>query len=153
MLKDSKVKSLSDDILQFVCAHRAETFETRRKPVNAKDEALTVALHRIPPSATHLFDEKLMANFIKDNGGMAQVFSWRQGKFPDRKPTFRKPTATGTTSGGKNSNWQSRPKKRTRADNQNMPPRGNSSHVPSKTRRDAFKKKGRSEKPHHTKKF
>ncbi|KAJ2940382.1 hypothetical protein O0L34_g59 [Tuta absoluta] len=100
ILKDSEFQSISDDLLQFTCGHRAEAIEMRRKVYKTKHEVLTAALQQIPPSPTHLFEEKSLANFLKDNGGISQVFPARQGRFPDKKnTTFRKPSSATTPSG------------------------------------------------------
>ncbi|KAI5641153.1 reverse transcriptase (RNA-dependent DNA polymerase) domain-containing protein [Phthorimaea operculella] len=69
ILKESQFQSVSDDLLQFTCGHRAETIEMRRKVYKTKHEVLTAALQQIPPSSTHLFEERSLVNFLKDNGG------------------------------------------------------------------------------------
>ncbi|KAH9635721.1 hypothetical protein HF086_001759 [Spodoptera exigua] len=93
---DSQFKVLSDDLLQFVCAHSAEAIEARRRAYMPKNVPLGAALHSIPPSSTHLFDEKLLGTFLRDNGGLAQIFPVLSNRFSERKgnkETFRKPTA------------------------------------------------------------
>ncbi|KAF9420537.1 hypothetical protein HW555_003287 [Spodoptera exigua] len=94
---DSQFKVLSDDLLQFVCAHRAEAIEARRRAYKPKNVPLGAALHSIPPSSTHLFDEKRLGTFLRDNGGLAQIFPVLSNRFSERKgnkETFRKPTAS-----------------------------------------------------------
>lgn len=73
--EDSKFKSVSDQLLQYVCANRAESIEVRRKTFRPKNDLLSSALNNIPPSPTHLFDEKLFSTFIKDNGGTTGTFA------------------------------------------------------------------------------
>ncbi|KAJ8735810.1 hypothetical protein PYW07_007430 [Mythimna separata] len=93
---DSQFKVLSDDLLQYVCAHRAEAIEARRRAYKSKNESLNGALHRIPPSPTHLFDERQLGTFLRDNGGLAQIFPTIINRFSERKGNkefFRKPTA------------------------------------------------------------
>ncbi|KAI5632777.1 hypothetical protein NE865_14495 [Phthorimaea operculella] len=72
--KGSQFKNITDDILQFVCGHRAEAIEMRRNAFKARNEALATALKQIPPSETHLFEEKAFSSLLKDNGGASQVF-------------------------------------------------------------------------------
>ncbi|XP_060810151.1 uncharacterized protein LOC132904244 [Amyelois transitella] len=147
ILKESNFKSLSDDLLQFVCAHRAETIENRRKIFKAKNETLTTALHQIPPSATHLFEEKILSTFIKDNGGTGQVFTSKQGKFPVKKTSnFRKPSATGfyqsKTSAGHG---------RQRNSFQPSPRPSTSRTSASKSQRDSPRKKSGKQRPSNKK--
>ncbi|KAL0810038.1 hypothetical protein ABMA28_010859, partial [Loxostege sticticalis] len=101
LLSESRFKSLSDDLLQYVCAHRAETIDIRRKMFRAKNEALTAALHQIPPSSTHLFEEKALNGFLRDNGGAGQVFPSKQGAVPEKKHAFRKPSTPAFPQGPK----------------------------------------------------
>lgn len=91
---DSPFRKISDDLLQFVCARRAETIERRRKMVSAKNASLTAALQLIPPSTTHLFEEKALTDFIRDNGGAEQVFRSGFNRFSNRKQIFRKRTGS-----------------------------------------------------------
>lgn len=87
--EDSKFRVLSDQLLQFVCAHRAETLDQRRKSFRAKNEVLNATLQAIPPSPSHLFEEKALSTFVKDNGGQALFVSTR---FAEKKSSnFRKP--------------------------------------------------------------
>lgn len=109
---DSQFKVLSDDLLQFVCAHRAEAIEARRRAYKSKNESLGAALHSIPPSPTHLFDEKRLGTFLRDNGGLAQVFPSINNRFSERKgnkETFRKPTAPSHPARGRQQNWRALP--------------------------------------------
>lgn len=100
LAKDSSFRSVSDNLLHYVCGHRAETIDFRRRYYKAKNDSLNSGLHQIPPSPTHLFEEKALTNYIKDHGGFAQVFPSRSGNFPDKKPypvpsrrEFRRPSA------------------------------------------------------------
>lgn len=126
MLKDSTFLSVSDDLLQFTCGHRAEAIEMRRKVFKTKHEALTVALQQIPPSSTHLYEEKSLASFLKDNGGIGQLFPSRQGGFIDKKYThFRKPSSALTTQKSKGpTNRPVRPKNANASRNQPQRERG-----------------------------
>lgn len=72
--EDSKFKIISDQLLQFVCAHRSETIDLRRRSFKTKNEVLYGALHNIPPSPTHRFEEKQLTSLVKDNGGGSAVF-------------------------------------------------------------------------------
>lgn len=108
----SKFKAASDTLLQFACGHRAETIEFRRKFFKTRNDALRAALQQIPPSRTHLFDEKILPTFIKDHGGISAIFPSRAGRFSDRRAVngakgdfFRKPTIS---SKSKQPTWRSR---------------------------------------------
>lgn len=79
----SEFKATTDDLLQFVCAHRSETIEMRRKSYKPKSESLAASLHGIPPSATHIFEQKRLSEFIKDSGG-SRIFHAKPNKFQHR---------------------------------------------------------------------
>lgn len=109
---DSQFKILSDDLLQFVCAHRAETIEARRRAYKSKNDLLAAALHSIPPSPTHLFDEKQLGTFLRDNGGLTQVFPSINNRFSERKgnkESFRKPTVPSHPARGRQQSWRAPP--------------------------------------------
>lgn len=109
---DSQFKVLSDDLLQFVCAHRAEAIEARRRAYKSKNESLGAALQSIPPSPTHLFDEKRLGTFLRDNGGLAQIFPTVNNRFSERKrnkESFRKPAVPSHTSRGRQQSWRAYP--------------------------------------------
>nr|XP_049697356.1 uncharacterized protein LOC126054753 [Helicoverpa armigera] len=88
--EDSKFKLVSDQLLQYVCANRAETIEVRRKTFRPKNDVLTSALNNIPPSPTLLFDEKLFSAFIKDNGGTSGIFASSNLNKKETIHSFRK---------------------------------------------------------------
>lgn len=118
--ENSQVKNLSDQILQYVCAHRAETIEMRRKAFKPKNEVLNGVLHSIPPSTSHLFDEKQMIVFMKDNGGPQQIFASARPKDRRDRNYFRRPMSAPSTK-NKQSTW------RTRATATHQPPTTKSS--------------------------
>lgn len=78
--KGSKFRSVSDDILQFVCGHRAESIEMKRNAF--KNEALSIAVPQIHPSTTHLFEVKALSNLLKDNSFPVKVFQGKPSKEP-----------------------------------------------------------------------
>lgn len=124
----SGFKSTSDDLLQFVCAHRAETIEMRRKAFRTKNEALSSVLHHIPPSPTHLFDEQELSNFIKDQGGAGRIFLpklvGKQSSFRQIKQVSRSAAPSSSTIGQlrtKQPVWRSRPDQATRQRKQGRP--------------------------------
>ncbi|KAJ2943381.1 hypothetical protein O0L34_g12191 [Tuta absoluta] len=92
VINSSSFQAASDNIMQYVCGHRAETIELRRKAFRAKNELLNSALHQIPPSGSHLFQEKEFTEFVKNNGGVSQIFP--SARWTDKKQTFRRPTQT-----------------------------------------------------------
>lgn len=106
--EDSKFKSISDQLLQYVCAHRSETIELRRKHFKTKNELLSGMLNSIPPSPTHLFHEEQLSSFVKDNGGVSTVFiSPRTIGKPETTNSFRKPAPL-TKGKSKKPTWRSR---------------------------------------------
>ncbi|XP_060801333.1 uncharacterized protein LOC132901969 [Amyelois transitella] len=62
---ESPLKSVSDDLLQYVCGRRSEVIEQRRNALLPKDEYQSSLLNAIPPSTTHLFCEKQLAELLK----------------------------------------------------------------------------------------
>lgn len=111
----SEFKATSDDLLQFVCAHRAETIDLRRKSFKTNSDALSSMLQQIPPSETHLFQEDKLSLFIRDNGGTSRIFPSRFGKFPEKtKQLYQQPQKSrqplpSRTQKAKNPTWHSRP--------------------------------------------
>ncbi|KAI5751628.1 hypothetical protein M8J77_009346 [Diaphorina citri] len=65
-LGDSAFRSTSDDLLQMVCGKRAEILAERRKLVEPNDPVSKRALHNIPPSSSHVFDEEKLAKLSAD---------------------------------------------------------------------------------------
>jgi hypothetical protein len=115
----SDFKATSDDLLQYVCAHRAETIDLRRRSFKGKSEALSSVLQQIPPSDSHLFHEEKLANFIRDNGGTSRIFPSRFDRVPGReRQSFRRPFQqpkkrqqpdASRVQKPRNSAWQGRP--------------------------------------------
>lgn len=62
---DTPLRSYSDDLLQFVCGKRAEIIEQRRNSLLPRDEYQATLLSAIPPSTSHLFCEKQLAELLK----------------------------------------------------------------------------------------
>lgn len=104
---DSELKQISDDLLQFVCAYRLETIEMRRKAFTPKNEGLSAALHQIPPSETSLFEEKKLAEFLKDNGGIQTIFKANYGN-SFRKPQIPPPPSSRTIGFKRPGVWRGR---------------------------------------------
>ncbi|KAI5634003.1 hypothetical protein NE865_13298 [Phthorimaea operculella] len=73
----SQFKTISDELLQYVCGRRAETIEARRKVYSPKGKHLYSALHKIPPSPTALFEEKALSQTLQDNGGFSKFFPFQ----------------------------------------------------------------------------
>ncbi|CAG5035579.1 unnamed protein product [Parnassius apollo] len=74
-LGESQFKEVSDDLLQFTCARRAEIIEMRRKALKPKEQQHVAKLSEIPPSQTHLFDIDLLSKFLDQRGGLSKIFS------------------------------------------------------------------------------
>lgn len=63
----SDFRSLSDDLLQYTCGRRAEVIEQRRKAFKPQSDSASSLLEEIPPSATHLFEDGLLTELIKQH--------------------------------------------------------------------------------------
>lgn len=83
-LGDSQFKEISDDLLQFACARRAEVIEIRRKTFKPKESHHAAKLAEIPPSETHLFDEEQLSKFLDQRGGLNKVFPQSRKPFKER---------------------------------------------------------------------
>lgn len=81
---NSPFKEVSDDLLQFTCARRAEVFEMRRKVFKPKDQHHAEKLAEIPPSESHLFDEELLSKFLDQQGGVNKVFPIFRQQFKEK---------------------------------------------------------------------
>nr|CAH7750068.1 unnamed protein product [Callosobruchus chinensis] len=55
----------SDNVLQFVCGKRAEAIELRRNRLAPINTNFGLALGKIPPSESHLFDENRVEDLLK----------------------------------------------------------------------------------------
>ncbi|XP_063985927.1 uncharacterized protein LOC135167021 [Diachasmimorpha longicaudata] len=86
--KDSGVQSVSDDLLHFTCARRAEIFELRRNPFKALDPGLAAKLAEIPPSESHLFQQKQLSECRTQNGGVKKIFAQSKEFFREQLPSF-----------------------------------------------------------------
>lgn len=64
---NANFKSLSDNLLQLTCGRRAEIIEQRRKMVKPNSAYITSLLKNIPPSTTHLFEEKEFSEFYRQH--------------------------------------------------------------------------------------
>ncbi|CAH1986522.1 unnamed protein product [Acanthoscelides obtectus] len=65
---NSEYKTISDDLLQFVCGKRAEIIESRRKLYEPKSSYYRSIVNEIPPSGTHLWDEEQLKDVVKMHG-------------------------------------------------------------------------------------
>lgn len=73
----SEFRIISDDLLQLVCGKRAEVLDLRRKFHGNVNQALSPLLQKIPPSATHLFEEEKFELFRKEQGLRSQAVKRR----------------------------------------------------------------------------
>lgn len=81
---ESEFKEVSDDLLQFTCARRAEVIEMRRKAFKPKEQHHAAKLAEIPPSESHLYDEELLSKFLDQRGGLSKVFPPAQKPYKER---------------------------------------------------------------------
>lgn len=125
---NSPLKNISDDLLHYTCARRAEIIELRRKAFKASNEFLTMKLAKIPPSETHLFEENHLEEFINKQGGFFRVFrsikkplhqsssggQHRQNKSDykqrSKQSDWKKPQASTSTSGSRPKQSKEKPK-------------------------------------------
>nr|CAI5820271.1 unnamed protein product [Callosobruchus analis] len=62
---DCAFRHHSDNVLQFVCGKRSEAIELRRRHILFPNHANLLPLHKIPPSASHLFDEAKLEEALR----------------------------------------------------------------------------------------
>nr|CAH7735227.1 unnamed protein product [Callosobruchus chinensis]CAH7735228.1 unnamed protein product [Callosobruchus chinensis] len=62
---DSKFKSFSDVLLQYVCGKRAEIIEARRKLYEFEKGSISQMMRDIPPSEKFLYDENRLSELFK----------------------------------------------------------------------------------------
>lgn len=73
---DSKLKTVSKDLIQVVCGRRADIIQQRRDKLlaNVKDKFNKTVLRKVPPSCEHLFQASPLADTITKMGGCSKVF-------------------------------------------------------------------------------
>jgi hypothetical protein len=83
---------ISNDILQIVCGHRAETIEMRRAGIlkNVRDPLMRTTLNKIPPSNTHLFNSDQFTSVLEKFGGVKKTF-WPSNKTASGNASRAKP--------------------------------------------------------------
>ncbi|KAI8437183.1 hypothetical protein MSG28_010510 [Choristoneura fumiferana] len=69
---ESKFKKNSTDLLQYVCGKRTEVIRLRRKAFTPRNKVIKQIIHEIPPSETHLFEEKMLTDVVKEQGRLAK---------------------------------------------------------------------------------
>lgn len=88
---DSEFRKNSDDLLQYVCGRRAEVIKERREVFKPTNKAFRDILLDIPPSGTHLFEEKSLTEVVKELGGAHKLFPIRKKPYQNRKPVPQEP--------------------------------------------------------------
>ncbi|KAI8427650.1 hypothetical protein MSG28_002121 [Choristoneura fumiferana] len=83
---ESKFKKNSTDLLQYVCGKRTEVIRLRRKVFTPRNKVIKQIIHEIPPSETHLFEEKMLTDVVKE-----QVRSWPRKRIGHRLVHFANP--------------------------------------------------------------
>lgn len=91
--KESPLRLVSDDLLQYACGRRAEVIEQRRNSLLPKDEYQTALLNAIPPSSTHLFCEKQL-NELMRQPMQQQFFRVSTGRLRHLKQYGSRPSLT-----------------------------------------------------------
>lgn len=81
---ESSFRSLSDDVLQYVCGRRAEVIEQRRRAFTPRNAQVASLLESIPPSSTHLFETDSLADLTKQYGDSFRPFRASFKKTPRR---------------------------------------------------------------------
>ncbi|XP_073959252.1 uncharacterized protein [Choristoneura fumiferana] len=86
---ESKFKKNSTDLLQYVCGKRTEVIRLRRKVFTPRNKVIKQIIHEIPPSETHLFEEKMLTDVVKEqeNRPPARPFRQPTQQYRDRDPT------------------------------------------------------------------
>lgn len=77
---DSEFRKSSDALIQYTCGRRAEVLKDRRNLYRPQISALRGILHDIPPSDTHLFEDKALSEAIKEQGGIHKFFPQKKWK-------------------------------------------------------------------------
>lgn len=90
---NSEFRKNSDALLQYVCGRRAEVIKQRREVYKPPNKTLRDILHDIPPSGTHLFEEKSLSEVVKELGGIHKLFPIKRKPYINRKtvPQVTKP--------------------------------------------------------------
>lgn len=76
---DTAFRENTDNLLQYVCGRRAEILELRRSYYKPPSKYMHVALHKVPPSVTHLFDDTMLSETFKQHGGYYKFFPSTRG--------------------------------------------------------------------------
>lgn len=76
MFLDGEFHKVSADLLQMVCGHRAEVIQVKRDAIlkNVKDPVAKIALNKIPPSNTHIFEADAFSSVLEKSGGVRKTF-------------------------------------------------------------------------------
>lgn len=89
---DSEFRKNSDSLIQYVCGRRAETIQSRRELYKPTNKALKNLLHNIPPSESHLFEEKSFSETVKELGGIHKFFPNKKRTPGPQGPKYRNKT-------------------------------------------------------------
>lgn len=95
---NSEFRKNSDALLQYVCGRRAEVIKQRREVYKPPNKAFRNILHDIPPSGTHLFEDKSLTEVVKELGGVHKLFPNKRKQYTNRKtiPQVAKPKSAQT---------------------------------------------------------
>lgn len=86
---DSQFRKNSDSLIQYTCGRRAEVIQQRREIYKPQNKALNKILHDIPPSETHLFEDRAFTEVVKEQGGLHKFFPAKNRQNVSAKPSTR----------------------------------------------------------------
>lgn len=142
-LGESAVSTVSNDVLHYACARRAEMIELRRNSFKTVEPHQAAKLAEIPPSESHLFDEKQLSDFLYQQGGIQKVF------IKPMKPTQHKESNLFRPKNRVNTENSSRPRFQPRFNHDSKSKsytRSNAKKPESKSAKSNFSKRGDSRK-------
>lgn len=106
---DSNFRKTSDSLIQYICGRRAEVIQQRREIYKPQNKALKNILHDIPPSETHLFEEKAFSEAVKEQGGVQKFFPAKKRQNIPAKSSIRpQPNYKGRSNFHQNSQYRNR---------------------------------------------
>ncbi|XP_048006275.1 uncharacterized protein LOC125241715 [Leguminivora glycinivorella] len=86
---DSSFRKSTDALIQYTCGRRAEVIKERRDLYKPKNVTYKNILRDIPPSDTHLFEEKTLSETVKELGGINKIFPPKRGKLVVPRPAYQ----------------------------------------------------------------
>lgn len=81
---ESQFKSVSDDLLQYVCGKRAEIIENRRRLLEPSNPTTARLIRDIHPSESHLYEERKLESLLASQPGCSKT------PYKSQRPFFHK---------------------------------------------------------------